>query len=98
MHDGEDGVLAHAAICRSGSICNSNHGGVAVLFELTRDDGIEVRERRLCPVDGRQMVAGLPLACAYEVEARAGVDTRMIAHRKLAHALQDIELDLRDLG
>ena len=39
-------------------------GGVAGLLELAHDDRAEVRQRRLRPVDGRQAIAGLPVAHA----------------------------------
>src|SRR6185503_17064276 len=70
--------------------------GVAVLFELARDERAEVVERRLSPVDGRGAVPRLPITRANEMKARPLVDAAMIAERQLLHPLEDEDLDLRD--
>ena len=69
----------------------------AALLVVADHHRAEVGQRRLRPVDVRRAIAGLPVAQADEVEARALKQAAMLADRELAHPPHDEELDLGEL-
>src|SRR5207253_2422778 len=83
---------------RHRSVGDNDHRRGARLFELADDQRSEIGERRLRPVDRRETVARLPIAQADEVEPGSMKEAAVLAHRELAHPLQDEQLDFRDLG
>ncbi len=71
-------------------------GAVPGLFVLADDQGIEVREGGLRPVDRRHPIARLPVAKADEIDAGPVEHAAVIAQRVLFHAFQHTQLDLGD--
>ena len=88
---------AGAAAGRQRRVGHRQHRGGARLIELAHDQRREVGQRRLRPVDGREAVAGLPVAQADEVEAGAVGAAAVVAGDPAGQPAQHQQLDLGDL-
>ena len=92
-HDRADRRAVGPAARGERRVGHGQHRDGARLVELAHDERREVRERRLGPVDGREAVAGLPVAQPDEVEAGSVSAAAVLARGAAGQALQHQQLD-----